>query len=87
MNNSILSQNKKAREARWRATNTARKRFDVPLREFIKIKYEDIYNEYSQFYRRLDKKYPSVRDLSTTRMFKKWGGAINSLKVNKHQMS
>ena len=73
MNNSILSQNKKAREARrWRATNTARKRFDVPLREFIKIKYKDIYNEYSQFYRRLDKKYPSVRDLSTTGMFKKW---------------
>ena len=73
MNKSVLSQNKKAREARrWRATNTARKRFDGPLREFIKIKHANIFNEYSEFYRQLDRKYPNVRNLATTPMFRDW---------------
>ena len=73
MSNSNLSQNKKAREARrWRATNTARKRFDLSLREFVKIKYEDIYNEYSEFYNRLNIQYSNVRNLTTTYMFRKW---------------
>ena len=73
MDDSQYSQNKKARAAReWRATNTLKKRFDGPLKEYIKIKYSGIYDEYSEFYQRLDKEYPNVRDLSKTRMFKKW---------------
>ena len=77
MSNSVLSQNKKARDARrWRATNTARKRFDGPLREFIKIKHANIFNEYSEFYRQLDRKYPNVRNLAATPMFRDWLSGI-----------
>ena len=77
MSNSVLSQNKKARDARrWRATNTARKRFDGPLREFIKIKHANIFNEYSEFYCQLDRKYPNVRNLAATPMFRDWLSGI-----------
>ena len=72
MDDSQYSQNKKARAARrWRATNTLKKRFDGPLKEYIKIKYSEIYDEYSELYQRLDKRYPNVRDLSRTPMFRK----------------
>ena len=73
MNGSQFSQKKKAVAARkWRATNTLKKRFDGPLKEFIKIKYVDIFNEYSEFYQHLDKENPNVRDLSKTRTFRNW---------------
>ena len=70
-----LSQNKKAKEARrWRYTNSLKKRFDGPLKEYIRIRYTQIYDEYSEFYLRLDKENPKVRDLTKTRMFKEWVG-------------
>ena len=73
MDNSQFSQGKKAKAARrWRATNALKKRFDGPLKEYIKIRYSDIYTEYAEFYKLLDKKYPGTRDLSKTPMFKKW---------------
>ena len=73
MNGSQFSQKKKAVAARkWRAMNTLKKRFDGPLKEFIKIKYGDIFNEYSEFYQHLDKENPNVRDLSKTRTFRNW---------------
>ena len=73
MNGSQFSQKKKAVAARkWRATNTLKKRFDGPLKEFIKIKYVNIFNEYSEFYQHLDKENPNVRDLSKTRTFRNW---------------
>ena len=68
-----LSQNKKAIEARrWRVTTALKKRFDGPLREFIRLKHTEIYNEYNEFYIHLDKENPSVRDLTKTKMFKEW---------------
>ena len=77
MNEGQLSQTKKAKAARqWRYTNRQKKRFDGPLREYIKIKYNDIYGEYVEFYNLLDKKYPHIRDLSKTRMFKKWAKGV-----------
>ena len=68
-----LSQNKKAIVARrWRVTTALKKRFDGPLREFIRLKHTEIYNEYNEFYIHLDKENPSVRDLTKTKMFKEW---------------
>ena len=68
-----LSQNKKAIEARrWRVTTGLKKRFDGPLREFIRLKHTEIYNEYNEFYIHLDKENPRVRDLTKTKMFKEW---------------
>ena len=68
-----LSQNKKAKEARrWRYTNALKKRFDGPLKEYIRIRYTQIYDEYSEFYLRLDKENPTVRDLAKTPMFREW---------------
>ena len=77
MDEDQFSQSKKAKAARkWRTTNRLKKRFDGPLKEFVKVKYNDIYDEYVQFYNLLDKKYPNVRDLSKTRMFKKWARRV-----------
>ena len=76
MDEDQFSQSKKARAARkWRTTNRLKKRFDGPLKEFVKVKYNDIYDEYVQFYN-LNKKYPNVRDLWKTSMFKKWAKRV-----------
>ena len=77
MDDSQFSQTKKAKAARkWRATNTLKKRFDGPLKEYIRIKYCDIYDEYLEFYQRLDKENPDIRDLSKTQMFRKWAKRV-----------
>ena len=72
-----FSQTKKAKAARrWRTTNRLKKRYDGPLREFIKIKYNDIYQEYDEFYKLLDERHPDVRDLWKSRTFKKWAKRV-----------
>ena len=77
MNDEHLSQTKKSKAARqWRCTTRQRKRFDGTLKEFIKVKYNAIFDEYVEFYNLLDKKYPNMRELSKTRMFKKWAKTV-----------
>ena len=72
-----FSQTKKAKAARrWRTTNRLKKRYDGPLREFIKIKYNDIYQEYDEFYKLLDKRHPDVRDLWKSQTFNKWAKRV-----------
>ena len=72
-----LSQTKKARAARkWRKQTSQRKRFEGTMKEFLKVKYSAIYNEYVEFYNLLDERYPNVRELSKTPRFKKWAKTI-----------
>ena len=72
-----LSQTKKARAARkWRKQTSQRKRFEGTMKEFLKVKYSTIYNEYVEFYNLLDERYPNVRELSKTPRFKKWAKTI-----------
>ena len=42
------------------------------MREFIQIKYGDIYNEYCDFYNELDRKHPRSKDLTKSKTFKRW---------------
>ena len=68
-----LSQTRKAKLARRSRRNAAeRKRFEGPLKEFIKIKHGPIYGDYIDFYEMLSMKYPNIRDLTKTYEFKKW---------------
>ena len=72
-----LSQTKKARAARrWRKQTSQRKRFEGTLKEFLKVKYSSIYDEYIGFYDNLNVRYPDVRELCKTPGFKKWARAI-----------
>ena len=57
---------------RWRENNYKDKRFNKPLREYIELKYGDIYNEYCSFFKSLDEQHPSAKDLTKTRTYKKW---------------
>ena len=77
MNEENLSQTKKARAARkWRKQTSQRKRFEGTLKEFLKVKYNSIYDEYIEFYNVLNERYPNARELSKTPRFKKWARAI-----------
>ena len=60
---------------RWRENNYKDKRFNKPLREYIEIKYGDIYNEYCSFFKSLDEQHPSAKDLTKTRAYKNWKSA------------
>ena len=56
----------------WRKYNCEQKRFNKPLREFMELKYRDIFNEYHWFYKLLDEKHPDSKDLTKTKTFKEW---------------
>ena len=77
MSEENLSQTKKAKAARrWRKVTSQRKRFEGTLKEFLKVKYLNIYDEYVQFYNCLDRKCPNVRELSKSAEFKEWAREI-----------
>ena len=62
--------NKYARE--WRKNSYEEKRFNKPLREFLELKYRDIFNEYNWFYKSLNEQYPTSKDLTKTTGYKNW---------------
>ena len=82
MDDSQYSQTKKAKAARnWRQQTSQKKRFGGTLEEFIRIKYGNIYEEYLEFFQRLDEN-PNIRDLTRTPMFRKW---VKSIKEERQQ--
>ena len=56
----------------WRKNNYIEKRFNKPLREYMELKYRDIYNEYCWFFKSLDEQHPSAKDLTKTTTYKNW---------------
>ena len=63
----------KAKESRtYRKNQKDQKRFESPLRQFIEIKYKNIFQEYVQLYNRMDAENPSKNDLKKSEMFKRW---------------
>ena len=48
------------------------KRFNVTLRQYMMIKHDKIFDEYSSFYESLAAKYPNKRNLTRTSAFKIW---------------
>ena len=77
MDEERLSQTKKAKAARnWRKVTSQRKKFEGTMKEFLKVKYLNIYNEYVHFHNVLDTRYPDTRELFKTPDFKKWATEI-----------
>ena len=58
------------REWRKKAKNV--KRYNKPLSEFLRLKHVNIYDEYNEFFERLDRQNPSARDLTKTETFRRW---------------
>ena len=59
------------RNSEWEA-----KRFNVTMREYIEIKYDNIYTEYCTFYESLAAKHPNKKNLLRTSTFKSWRKAV-----------
>ena len=77
------SQSSRAIYARqWRKSSYKDKRFNKPLKEYIELKYDEIYSEYCSFFKSLDEEHPSAKDLTKTRTYKKWKNQLL-----KHQSS
>ena len=62
---------RKRRNTEWEA-----KRFNVTMKEYIEIKYDNIYNEYCSFYNSLASKHPNKRNLLKTSTFRSWRKSI-----------
>ena len=56
----------------WRKNTQEERKFDKGLREFMKIKYRDQYNEYFHFFEMINEHYPTAKDVTKTKTFKKW---------------
>ena len=56
----------------WRQKNNKDKRFNKPLNEYLKLKHQDIYDEYCLFFKSLDEANPTAKDLTKTTGFRKW---------------
>ena len=56
----------------WRKDQYTEKRFNKPMKEFLQLKYRDIFNEYQWFYKLLDENHPNSKDLTKTKTFKNW---------------
>ena len=55
-----------------RVCDAETKRFNTTMKEFIEIKYDSIYEEYSTFYNALIEKHPRKRNLLRTSTFIEW---------------
>ena len=63
----------KARKSRqYRKNQRQQRRFECPLRQFVEIKYKNIYDEYVELYKRMDAKNPGKIDLRKSKIFKEW---------------
>ena len=61
----------------WRRKNKEDKRFNRPLKEYLKLKHAAIYGEYCTFFKVLDKLNPTAKDLTKTATFKEWKKQLN----------
>ena len=56
----------------WRKDAYNEKRFNKGLREYLEIKYIDIFNEYVRFYDMLNEAHPEAKDITKTKTYKQW---------------
>ena len=61
---------KKSRE--YRKKLREQRRFEAPLRQFVEIKYKEIYQEYVVLYKQMDAENPNKIDLRKTEIFRQW---------------
>ena len=63
---------KALKERNFRKRERERKHFEGPLRQFIEVKYQDIFKEYVQLYELMVANHPGKRNLSRSRTFRQW---------------
>ena len=56
----------------WRKDAYNEKRFNKGLREYLEIKYIDIFNEYVRFCDMLNEAHPEAKDITKTKTYKQW---------------
>ena len=56
----------------FRKTRKEQRRFESPLKDFIEIKYKNIFDEYVDLYRKMNDENPTKNDLRKSETFKKW---------------
>ena len=56
----------------FRKNRKEKRRFESPLRQFVEIKYKDIFNEYIDLYQKMNDENPNKNDLTKTETFKNW---------------
>jgi hypothetical protein len=61
-------------ERALRAKNRVEKREAQVLKPWLKKKYAGVYEEFTRYYERLEKAYPTVKNLAVTREFKQFVG-------------
>ena len=87
MTHSIVKQRKLGRRENGGNRLVKKKRFGGVLKEFIRIKYDNIYEEYLEFFQLLDEENPDIRDLTRTPMFRKWVKTIQEERQQQAQAS
>ena len=68
---------KATKERQYRQRELQRKRFDIPLRKFLEIKYPKVYGEYHELYEMLNRYNPYMRNLTKSHTFKIWKEGLN----------
>ena len=57
---------------KWRKQNYEEKRFNRMLKEYLRVKYENTFEEYCSFYLAVKEENPDAKDLTKTKTFRKW---------------
>ena len=60
------------RERELRKQKSVNRRFNEPLKIFIQRKYNEIFQEYTELYNRMEEENPSRKDLCKSETFKEW---------------
>ena len=61
---------------RWRVATRKRKRHSVFVAEYVKTKFQCVYNEADNFFKALTELYPQKIDVKKTKEFKEWRKAV-----------
>ena len=56
----------------FRKKRKEKRRFESPLKQFVEIKYKDIFNEYIDLYQKMNDENPNKNGLTKTETFKNW---------------
>ena len=56
----------------WRKKAYNEKRYNKPLRDYIRLKHPRIFSRYDLFYQTLNEENPTAKDLTKTRQYRAW---------------
>ena len=63
---------------KWRESQRVLKRQSIFVKEYVRIKYVEVYSEAMKFYSALDQVHPQKKDLPRTQEFRSWRATFNN---------